>query len=85
MNIVYADEFRKQFRKLPPSIHRLFKTQEKRFKENWKDPRLHCKKLKNSSGGFSFRITRSWRVLFAFVKDDTVLFATIGHRKDIYR
>jgi len=34
---------------------------------------------------FSFRITRVYRVLFVFIKPDTVLFATIGHRKAIYR
>ena len=33
----------------------------------------------------SFRITRNYRVLFVFVQPETVLFATIGDRKDIYR
>ncbi len=34
---------------------------------------------------FSFRITRRYRVLFAFVEPGTALFATIGHRRDVYR
>jgi len=85
MNIVYAEEFRKQFHKLPSPIQKQFKIQEKRFKTDWRDSRLHCKKLKGSSTAFSFRVTRSWRVLFAFVDAETTLFATIGHRKDVYR
>jgi mRNA-degrading endonuclease RelE of RelBE toxin-antitoxin system len=85
MNIVYAEEFKKQFHKLPSPLQKQFKIQEKRFKADWRDPRLHCKKLKGSSTAFSFRVTRSWRVLFAFVDTETALFATIGHRRNVYR
>lgn len=85
MKILYADEFRKQYEKLPPGIQRLFHQQELRFKKDWKDPRLHLKKLTGHSVPFSFRITRHYRVLFIFVDRDIALFATIGHRRDAYR
>lgn len=84
MKILYADEFAKQFRKLPPDIQRLYRKQEKIFRENWRDPRLHTKKLQGEPLTFSLRVTRAYRVLFLFVENDTALFATIGHRKDVY-
>ncbi|OGZ44297.1 MAG: hypothetical protein A3J55_03300 [Candidatus Ryanbacteria bacterium RIFCSPHIGHO2_02_FULL_45_17b] len=85
MKVVYADEFVKQFHKLPQSIQHSFRVQERIFKKNWRDSRLHTKKLKGALQMFSFRITRAYHALFMFVETHTVLFATIGHRKDIYR
>ena len=85
MNIIYADEFRKGFRRLPSAIQRLYQKQEMIFKKDWKDARLHSKKLIDHPFPFSFRITRNYRVLFSFVDQDTTLFGTIGHRRDAYR
>ena len=85
MKIIYAEEFWKEFRRLPPEIQRLYRLQESRFKKNWRDPRLHVKKLTEHPYPFSFRITRRYRVLFTFVDIDRALFGTIGHRKDSYR
>ena len=85
MKIVYAQEFQKQFKKLPVDIQTIYHRQEDIFRVNWRDQRLHIKKLVEQPFPFSFRITRNYRALFAFVETDTVLFATIGNRKDIYR
>ena len=85
MKIIYAEEFFRHFHRLPKNIQRLFRTQESRFKENWRDPRLHIKKLNDHPFPFSFRITRQYRVLFSFVDTDTVLFGAIGNRRDVYR
>ena len=85
MKILYAREFKKHFKKLPPSVQKVYYRQEKIFRQNWKDPRLHVRKLRDHPVPFSFRITRKYRVIFCFVEKDTVLFATIGHRKEIYR
>lgn len=85
MNIVFASEFRKKFRGLPQDIQRRYRKQESLFRKNWRDPRLHTKKLTGNVATFSFRITSGYRALFTFVDFETVLFATIGHRKDIYR
>ena len=85
MKVVYADEFRKAFDKLPEKIHSTYRLQEEIFETSSHDPRLHLKKLKGHSSIFSFRITRAYRALFAFVERDTALMITIGHRKDVYR
>jgi mRNA-degrading endonuclease RelE of RelBE toxin-antitoxin system len=55
MKIVYSKEFAKEFKKLPASIQRLYHKQEDIFKENWRDPRLKVKKLKDHPLPFSFR------------------------------
>lgn len=85
MNILYTDEFRKEFRKLPLEVQSLYQKQELIFSRNWKDARLHVKKLTDHPLAFSFRITRRYRVIFNFIAEKTVLFLTIGHRKDVYR
>ncbi len=85
MKILYTDEFRKQFGKLTEEARKLYRKQEQIFLRNWKDPRLHVKKLADHPLAFSFRITRRYRVIFNFVAEETALFLTIGHRKDIYR
>lgn len=85
MNIVYSDEFVNQFHKLPLDIQGKFREQENFFRLSWRDPRLHSKKLKGERTVFSFRITRVYRVLFIFVNPNEALFATIGHRKNVYR
>lgn len=85
MKIIFAEEFRDKFEGLPLEIQKLYFRQEAIFRKNWRDPRLQVKKLRDYSLPFSFRITRRYRVLFMFINIDTVLFATIGHRKDSYR
>lgn len=85
MKIVYAKEFSKGYIKLPLSVQKLYKKQEIIFKKNWRDPRLQVKKLIDHPFTFSFRVTRSYRVLFVFVETGVVLFATTGHHKDIYQ
>jgi len=76
-------DFKKQFKKLPDEIKNLLEKQENIFEENWFDPRLHTKRIKELPGVYSFRITRRYRVLFYF-QNDKVIFFAIGHRKDIY-
>ena len=85
MKIIYAEEFSKEFDKLPASAQILFRRQEKFFRVDWRDPRLHTKKLQGQLVTFSFRVTRKYRALFIFVDEQTALFATIGHRKEVYR
>lgn len=85
MIIAYTREFQKEFHRLSLRTKSLFRKQESIFKQNWKDSRLHTKKLKGDRLTFSFRITRLYRVLFIFTSPNNALFVTIGHRKDIYR
>ena len=85
MEIIKTSDFNLSLGNLPNDVQRLYIIQEKRFKDDWRDPRLHTKKLKGETAAFSFRITREYRVLFMFVASETALFVTIGHRKDVYR
>ncbi|MBI2033902.1 MAG: hypothetical protein HYT13_02275 [Candidatus Liptonbacteria bacterium] len=83
MVIRRTKDFADAFRKLPREVQRIFHKQEKIFRESWLDSRLHVKRLKDLPGAYSFRVTRRYRVLFYFDRDNTVFFV-IGHRKDIY-
>ena len=85
MNILYTDEFRRRLQKLPNDVERVYRRQEAIFRKDWRDPRLHVKKLTDHPFPFSFRITRNYRVLFVFVEHSAALFATIGNRRDVYR
>ncbi len=84
MRVLYSSGFRKEFSLLPIEIQELCKRQESIFRIDWRDSRLHAKKLKEHPIGHSFRITRRYRVLFIFVEEDVALFSSIGHRKDVY-
>ncbi len=83
MIIIETDDFKKKSVKLPKNSIKIYSKQKQIFLRNWMDPRLHTKKLVGSQD-YSFRITRNYRVIFYFYKDETVIFANIGHRKDIY-
>ena len=84
MEIILTDSFEEAFDKLLREIQRLYYQQEKRFKENWRDPRLHIKKVKGLSHTFSFRITRRYRLFFYFHTSDKAIFFDVDHRKDAY-
>ena len=85
MTIVKTSDFDRAFNKIPKRIRNLYLKQEKIFKENWHDLRLHIKKVKSLPHALSFRITRSYRVLFYFQDSATAIFFDTDHRKDIYR
>ena len=84
MRIQYTRDFEKSFKSLPRKIQILFRKQELIFRENPRDTRLHTKMLSANTTTFSFRVTRTYRVIFMFIESDTVIFYEIGHRKDIY-
>jgi mRNA-degrading endonuclease RelE of RelBE toxin-antitoxin system len=85
MEIIRTAEFEKLLKKLPKEIQRLYVTQERRFRFDWSDPRLHIKRVKELSRVFSFRITRRYRALFYFCNPHTAVFFEIDHRKETYR
>ncbi|MEK7623964.1 MAG: hypothetical protein AAB408_04865 [Patescibacteria group bacterium] len=85
MRIVCDENFDKKLKKLPDIIQEFYQEQETIFRKNWRDPRLHTKKLTGHPLAFSFRITRQYRVLFSFIDSDTAFFTTIAHRRDVYR
>ena len=85
MSIIKTDSFEKEFANLPQEIRRLYHSQEIRFKENWRDSRLHLKKVKLLENAFSFRVTRRYRVFFYFQDSGTAVFFDVDHRKNSYR
>lgn len=85
MEITKTEDFNRAFRKLPGDIQHLYEKQEQRFENNWRDPRLHVKKIKSLPSAFSFRITRNYRVFFYFKNSAAAVFFEVNHRKDVYR
>ena len=85
MKILYTKQFVRMLEHLPENIRELYFKQETYFEIEWRDSRLHTKRLHGTPTLFSFRVTRKYRVLFNLVEPDTALFSAIGNRKDIYR
>jgi mRNA-degrading endonuclease RelE of RelBE toxin-antitoxin system len=85
MKVLYANEFRKQFKSLPVRIQLMYHRQESLLVINPFDARLHVKPLQGYDGVFSFRITRRYRVLFRIDQNTIIICLSIGHRKDAYR
>lgn len=85
MKLIHTDDFERSLRKLPSEIQRLYLVQEERFRVNWRDPRLHIKKVKLLPFAFSIRITRRYRAFFYFQNTETAIFFDIDHRRDSYR
>jgi len=83
MVIHKTDDFLQDLNRLPKPVQRLLQKQERVFRENWLDPRLHTKRVKELPGVYSFRITRRYRALF-YWKGQEAIFFSMGHRKDIY-
>jgi mRNA-degrading endonuclease RelE of RelBE toxin-antitoxin system len=52
---------------------------------DFRDSRLHSKKLNLSIAIYSFRAGRDYRVLFRFSDGATIELLDVRHRKDIYR
>lgn len=84
-NVSYTNTFVKNFRVLPKSIR--VKTDELvgLLSIDFRDSRLHTKKLVLDEDIYSFRIGRDYRVLFVFESGDTIKLIDIQHRKDIYK
>ena len=85
MQIKQTKDFQKTFKNLQQDIKQLYQIQKNRFIANWRDPRLHIKKVKNFDHVFSLKITRRYRVFFYFQDSETAIFFDIDHRKDIYK
>ena len=83
MLIHKTDDFLQDLLRLPKPVQQLFEKQEYIFRENWLDPRLHTKRIKELPGVYSVRITRRYRALL-YWKGQEAIFFSMGHRKDIY-
>lgn len=85
MPIHYTEQFIRDFRSLPKEMQRLAIRQETIFRADATDPRLHTKALKGTLKGlYSVRVTRNYRVLYAWKEKNVALFYEIGDRQYIY-
>lgn len=85
MRVVKTAEFEKFFKNLPAKIRHFCRAQEELLALDWRDHRLHIKKLNLSEVIYSFRVTRSYRALFYFSTDGNIILFDIDNRKDVYR
>ena len=86
MEIIYADEFVKQFKRLPKSIKQRASKQELIFKENPIHPSLNTEKLiPRSKELWSIRVDKKYRIIFRHLDNRTVYFLAIGEHDWIYK
>lgn len=85
MTIQYLPKFKKQFKKLPPSIQDRFSERLKLYLSDPSDPQLRVHPLKGSYAGYwSINITGDIRALFLRQADEIIIFALIGTRSELY-
>ena len=86
MEILLTDEFVRLYKLLPAHIQKKAEKQEKLFRQNPFHPSLHTEKLEpKGKQVWSFRIDRSYRVLFRFAERQKVIFLTVGPHDWIYK
>lgn len=86
MEILLTDEFVRLYKLLPAHIQKKAEKQEKLFRQNPFHPSLHTEKLEpKGKQVWSFRIDRSYRVLFRFAESQKVIFLTVGSHDWIYK
>ena len=86
MEIALSDEFVRRYKLLPIRIQKKAEKQEKLFRQNPFHPSLHTEKLEpKGKQVWSFRIDRSYRVLFRFAESEKVIFLTVGPHDWIYK
>ena len=83
--VVRTDDFERAFSTLPKYVRELCDAQIAILESDWRDPRLHIKKLREQGGVYSFRITRNYRAQFYFDINDNIIAFDADHRKDSYR
>ena len=85
ISISYTNAFLKHFRVLPKSVQIKGDELVSLLSVDFRDSRLHTKKLVLDEDIYSFRIGRDYRVLFVFEAGDNIKLLNVQHRKDIYK
>lgn len=84
--VIVTQEFEERYRSLPVIIQKKAEKQEKLFCQNPFYPSLQTEKLEpRNKQLWSFRIDKSYRILFRFLDGQKVLFMTVGPHDWIYR
>jgi mRNA-degrading endonuclease RelE of RelBE toxin-antitoxin system len=86
MEIRFTPEFEKRYGKLPLSVKLKAEKQIEFFEENLLHPSLNVEKLNPRSKPYwSLRVDRKYRIVFAFLNEDVVVFYNIGEHDWIYK
>jgi len=86
IEILVTGEFKKLYSHLPAQIQKKAEKQQKFFQQNPFYPSLHTEKLEPKGRQvWSFRIDRSYRIIFRFINGNKVLFLTVGSHHWIYK
>ncbi len=88
MNILYADEFVKQFRKLDKRVQQSAIKQESLFKDNPLHPSLNIEKLRpRKKELWSIRVDKKYRIIFRYTDTtrNDIYFLAIGEHNFIYK
>jgi mRNA-degrading endonuclease RelE of RelBE toxin-antitoxin system len=83
--VILTDDYHRAVRDFPQPARTIASRQIDILADNWRDPRLHIKKLRAYDGIYSFRITRNYRAFFYFDTEDTIIVFDADDRKDAYR
>ena len=80
--IHYTSVYLKSYQKLPKHIQERQDKKEKLFRENFYNLSLKIHKLKGKYKKYSsYSVTRSYRVIFRFIKHNETIFYDIGTHK----
>ncbi len=83
--IATTETFKKSFEKLPARTQSQAASLIELLSIDYRDPRLHTKKLRGGRLEYSFRTGRDYRCIFCFESGSTILLLDIADRKDIYK
>ena len=83
--VTYTKSFLGHFKKLSHTNQVKTDTLVGLLTVDFRDSRLHTKKLHGIDDIYSFRIGRDYRCLFLFENGNTIKLVDIRHRKDIYK
>ncbi|MCX6813474.1 MAG: type II toxin-antitoxin system mRNA interferase toxin, RelE/StbE family [Candidatus Azambacteria bacterium] len=79
MRIYYSSKFEREYKKLPKEIKKLAEKNETIFRTDPFDPQLNTHKLHGRLKEYwVFSINEKYRIIFTFVKKDTIWFHSVG-------
>lgn len=85
MKVYPSKQFQKSFKKLPKDIQRIAIMRDKIFRSNPHSPQLKTHRLKGKLSKFwSYSVKYSYRTVFEFIDDVTVVYHDIGTH-EIYK
>lgn len=79
MKIYYSSKFAKEYKRLPKKVKNAAEKREKTFRTDPFDPGLKTHRLSGKLKDYhSFSIDYHYRIIFEFVRKDTVWFHSVG-------